>query len=639
MKNFKDLSITILYLFILNIVFSLLVYKDLTFSSVLFYLLESITFGSIINLISTPFKGQIRKIISTIIITIISILFIAQFVHFKFYDCFFSTYSLLNGGQVFGFMSAIINEIINNLGGFLILLGILISGIFLLIKNSIEIENKKKYSFVLLTVLVINLIITNALIFLPNSSNLYSRENLLKTTNSETKNVKSFGLMSAMTIDLNRYLTSYEETLTQSNKTKHVFKEEEKTKYNIQNIDFDKINKETKNKNIKKLNNYFKTLEPTNKNEYTGIFKGKNLIFITAESFSFSIIDKELTPTLYKMVNEGFNFTNFYTPIYYASTSDGEYTNLTGLLPKEGTWSYQSSVNKSFPYTYSNILKEKSYKTYAYHNGEYDFYNRNKIMPSFGYDSYKACGNGLEKKINCKLWTQSDEEMFDKTFADYKNDENFMIYYMSISTHLPHSFKSNDMAKKHQDKIKDLNYSEEVKAYISAAIDLDLGLEKLLKNLEKENLLDDTVIVLTPDHYPYGLSDKNLNELKKLENSYDKHKSGLIIYNSSIKPVTIDKYASNIDILPTLLNLFGVDYDSRLITGKDILSSSEGIVIFNDRSFLTDKGYYNEITNEFTNFTKEKVSNEYIETKRKEVFNKINTSSLILETDYYKYIK
>lgn len=639
MKNFKDLSITILYLFILNIVFSLLIYKDLTLSSVLFYLLESITFGSIINLISIPFKKEIRKIISTVIITFISILFIAQFVHFKFYDCFFSTYSLLNGGQVFGFMSAIINEIISNIGGFLILLGILIVGILLLIKKSIEIENKEKYSFILVSILIINLFITNALIFLPNNNNLYSRENLLKTTNSETKNVKCFGLISTMIIDLNRYLTSYEETIFSNNKTKYVFKDAEKTKYNIQNIDFDKINKETKNKNIQKLNNYFRNEEPTNKNKYTDILKGKNLIFITAESFSFSVIDKELTPTLYKMVNEGFNFTNFYTPIYYASTSDGEYTNLTGLLPKEGTWSYQSSVSKSFPYTYSNILKEKGYKTYAYHNGEYDFYDRNKIMPSFGYDSYKACGNGLEKKINCELWTQSDEEMFNKTFNDYKNDENFMVYYMSISTHLPHSFKSNDMAKKHQDKVKDLNYSEDVKAYISAAIDLDLGLEKLLKNLEKENLLDDTVIVLTPDHYPYGLSDKKLSELEKLENSYDKHKSGLIIYNSSIKPVTIDKYASNIDILPTLLNLFGVDYDSRLITGKDILSTSEGIVIFNDRSFLTDKGYYNEITNEFTNFTKEKVSNEYIETKRKEVFNKTNTSNLILETDYYKYIK
>lgn len=637
MKKFKNLIITITYLFIVAIIFSFLIFKKLTISNILFYLLESITFGLIINLITCPFKEKINKIITSILLVIITIFYIAQFVHYNFYDCFFSIYSLVNGGQVFGFLNAIIKEIINNIFGIIILVLGLVLAIILIFKNNEEYSSKKK-PLILAGLLILNLIITISLIYIPNSNDIYSRKNLLEKTNSETKNTESFGLITAMIIDSSRYLSSYKEDIIKIEESKEVFKEEKNVKYNKENIDFDKLLKAEKNKNIKKIHNFFKNEEPTNKNEYTGIFKDKNLIFITAESFSFNIIDEDLTPTLYKMTKEGITFSNFYTPIYYASTSDGEYTNLTGLLPKEGTWSYIASKNKEFPYTYAKVLKEKGYDTYSYHNGIYNFYDRDKIMPNLGYDKYTGCGNGLEKKINCDLWPQSDTEMFSKTFDDYKNSKKFMTYYMTISGHLSHNFNDNDMAKKHKDKVKDLEYSEAVKAYISATIDLDNALENLLENLKKNDKLDDTVIVLVPDHYPYGLSDEELNELKPITTAYDKYKSGLIIYNSDTKGKKIDKYSSNIDILPTILNMFGINYDSRVIIGKDIMSNSDGIIIFNDRSFLTDQGFYNEKTNEFST-TKTKIDKGYIKEKRIEAFNKTNISSMILETNYYESLK
>lgn len=637
MKKFKNLIITITYLFIVAIIFSFLIFKKLTISNILFYLLESITFGLIINLITCPFKEKINKIITSILLVIITIFYIAQFVHYNFYDCFFSIYSLVNGGQVFGFLNAIIKEIINNIFGIIILVLGLVLAIILIFKNNEEYSSKKK-PLILAGLLILNIIITISLIYIPNSNDIYSRKNLLEKTNSETKNTESFGLITAMVIDSSRYLSSYKEDIIKKEESKEVFKEEKNIKYNKENIDFDKLLKEEKNKDIKKIHNFFKNEEPTNKNEYTGIFKDKNLIFITAESFSFNIIDEDLTPTLYKMTKEGITFSNFYTPIYYASTSDGEYTNLTGLLPKEGTWSYIASKNKEFPYTYAKVLKEKGYEAYSYHNGIYNFYDRNKVMPNLGYDKYTGCGNGLEKKINCNLWPQSDDEMFSKTFDDYKNSKKFMTYYMTISGHLSHNFNDNDMAKKHKDKVKDLEYSEAVKAYISATIDLDNALENLLENLKKNDKLDDTVIVLVPDHYPYGLSDEELNELKPITTAYDKYKSGLIIYNSDTKGKKIDKYASNIDILPTILNMFGINYDSRVIIGKDIMSSSDGIIIFNDRSFLTDQGFYNEKTNEFST-TKTKIDKGYIKEKRIEAFNKTNISSMILETNYYESLK
>lgn len=636
MKKYKNLIITIAYLFIIAITFAILIFHKLSISNALFYLLESITFGLIINLISYPFKPKINKIVNSSLLVVITIFYIAQFVHYNFYDCFFSIYSLINGGQVFGFINAIIKEIIDNIFGILILLSILILTIILIFKN--DNLSKKQNPIILVGLLILNLIITISFIYIPNSNDIYSRKNLLEKTNSETKNTESFGLITAMLIDTNRYISPYKEDIIKTEKTKEVFKEEKNVKYNKENIDFDELIKEEKNKEIKKIHNFFKSVDPTNKNEYTGIFKNKNLIFITAESFSFNIIDEELTPTLYKMTSEGITFSNFYTPIYYASTSDGEYTNLTGLLPKEGTWSYIASKNKDFPYTYAKVFKEKGYDTYSYHNGIYNFYDRNKVMPNLGYDKYTGCGNGLEKKINCNLWPQSDDEMISYTFADYKNSKNFMTYYMTISGHLSHNFNDNDMAKKHKDKVKDLKYSDAVKAYISATIDLDNALKNLLENLKKNEKLDDTVIVLVPDHYPYGLSNEELNELKPITTAYDKYKSGLIIYNSDTKGEKIDKYSSNIDILPTILNMFGIKYDSRVIIGKDIMSSNDGIVIFNDRSFLTNQGFYNEKTKEFSS-SKTNIPQGYIKEKRIEAFNKTNISSMILETNYYKSLK
>lgn len=627
MNKYKLLIISVVYLFILNIVFSLLLYNYINLSNFFFYLLESISVSTIIVFISELFKGKLKKIVNILFLVIISIFYVGQYVHYHFYECFFSIYSFVHGGQVFAFVPAIIKIICTNIGGFLVLISFIF--IIIVVLSMVKYSDKSYSKKVLCLIFIINLLVTTFFIYVFDSNNIYSRKSLLNSTNTETRNVQSFGLVTAMSIDLQRFIFNPKyEFFIDKNKNNY-----DKDNYNVLDIDF---NINSNDKDLKELNSYLKTVKPTNKNKYTGIFKNKNLIFITAESFSFSAIDKELTSTLYMLTNNGFSFTNFYTPIYYASTSDGEYTNLTGLLPREGRWSYIDIKNNYFPYSYASVLKKDNYDLFGYHNGVYTFYDRNEVMPRMGY-TFKGCGNGLEKYINCNLWPQSDDEMISKTFGDYKDSSKFHAYYMSISGHLNHDFKNNDMAKKHKDYVKDLNYSNSVKAYLSATIDLDKALEHLINNLKKDNKLDDTVIVLAPDHFPYGLSKKEYSELKSTYNTYDKHKSGLIIYNPLVKSTKIDKYASNIDVLPTLLNMFEIDYDSRLIIGNDIMSDSEGIVMFNDRSFLTEYGFYNEKNNTFTKF--KKIDDNYINSKRKEVFNKYNASGLILEKNYYKYIK
>ena len=634
MKKYQILIINISYIFILNILFSLLIFKKLSFLSILFYLLEGFTFGSIVTLISNISKNnKLNKIINITIATFLGIIFVAQFVHYHFYACFFSFFSLLHGGQVFAFIEAIIKIIIENIWGF-ILLFIFIPIIWVLIIK--KDKTKEKIKSIKLLIPIISSISLFFIISTLLTGNNYSYHNLLYKVNDQSLNTQKMGVLTAEIMDTARYIFGFNSAVKEEEKATKVFKDYDNIDYNVADINFDKLIKEEKNKKIKKLHNYFKGQTPSNKNEYTGIFKGKNLIFITAESFDFKMIDKNLTPTLYKMNNEGITFSNFYTPIYYASTSDGEYAGLTGLLPKSGTWSYLASEANNYPYSYPNLLEKYGYKSFYYHNGEYNFYNRNTVSKNFGYDKFNACGAGLEKSINCNLWPESDIEMFDTTFDDYKSSRNFVTYYMTISTHLSHNFKTNDMAKKWQNKVKDSKYSESVKAYQSSIIELDKALEGLITNLKKEDLLESTVIVLTPDHFPYGLNKSEIKEFKSLKNDYDLYKSGLIIYNSVTKKDVIDKYSSNIDILPTLLNMYGLEYDSRLIIGQDIMSNKEGIVIFNDRSFLTDKGYYNEKTNKFSN---KKTSKDYINNKRQEVYNKVNVSSNMLDLNYYKYIK
>ena len=186
------------------------------------------------------------------------------------------------------------------------------------------------------------------------------------------------------------------------------------------------------------MHQYFSSLPPTYKNEYTGKYKGYNLILITAESFSPYAIHKDVTPTLYKMANEGYKFTNFYNPIWEVSTLDGEYVACTGLLPKRNIWSFYKSGSNSMPFVMGNQLNKLGYKTMAYHNHTYDYYERQISHPNMGYE-YKGIGNGLELS---NAWPRSDLEMLEKTIPEYIDHEPFHTYYMTVSGHMQYNFSA-----------------------------------------------------------------------------------------------------------------------------------------------------------------------------------------------------
>lgn len=637
--NYKRYLLNILYIFLIEIVFNIALFNKITYY--FFYiLLFSILTGTIISLITGFLNESVNKISNIVINSVITLIFIAQLIHYRFYQSIFSIYSLINGAQVFGFMSAIGKIMLHNTEYIIFLLFPLFFFIVLGLNISFR-KYTKKELLILIGIIPISLLLSILVLNTDKDKN-YNAKDLYYNTHAPTISTQKLGLLTTMRLDLKRAIFGFtDKIMLEDKKIEEVNKSENKKEYNILNIDFDKLIEEEDNDKIRSLHKYFKSVTPTEKNKYSGMFKDKNLIVITAEAFSPIAIDKELTPTLYKMYTEGFSFSNFYTPIFYVSTSDGEYVSLTSLLPKEGVWSFQESSKISLPFVYGNILKNYGYSANAYHNGRYNYYKRNLSHPNMGY-KYVGCGNGLEKKINCKIWPQSDLEMINATIDDYIENEKFLAYYMSISGHLNYTYNGNMMATKNRDKVKNLKYSEAIQAYLATNIELDKALESLINSLKEKGKLDDTVIVISADHYPYGLT---INEMKERatyinDEKFDIHKNNLIIWNSQIKtPIKIDKYASSLDILPTVLNLLGVEYDSRLLMGTDILSNSEGLVIFNDRSWITKYGKYDAIKGKFTEYINLEEKQKYIDEINEIVKNKFNASRLILETNYYKYIK
>ena len=103
-------------------------------------------------------------------------------------------------------------------------------------------------------------------------------------------------------------------------------------------------------------------------------------------------------------------------------------------------------------------------------------------------------------------------------------------------------------------------------------------------------------------------------------------------------PIKVEKIGSSLDVLPTVLNLFGEEFDSRLLMGRDILSDSDPIVIFSDRSFITDKGRYNSLTEQFTPNEGVTVEEGYVDKINTIIYKKYQMSRLILENDYYKHV-
>ena len=457
-----------------------------------------------------------------------------------------------------------------------------------------------------------------------------------ETTTSQA--AERFGLLSAFRLELTGSGQADDGYFTQSPEAEP---EDEVVEYNIMDIDFDALNALTEDERIHAINDYCASLTGTNKNAYTGMLADYNLIVLCAESFATGAIDPVLTPTLYKMVTNGIVFNNFYNS-FPNTTTDGEYALCQGLYPDgsrgKDSSSFYASRNSYLPFVLGNAFKEqKGVQAYGYHNFYGNYYGRNKSHPNMGYDM-RFAGSHMHFTSS---WPASDLEMMEQSVDDWLSQDQFHAYYMTFSGHYKYDRSTNKIARNNYDLVKDLDYSEAVKCYLSCNIELEKAMAYLMDRLEAEGVADRTAIVLVGDHFPYGLRDDQYSELIGYEiDDFSKFKSSLLFWVGGWdEPVVVDEYCCNVDILPTILNLWGFEYDSRMLAGTDVFSNGNHMAVLIDKSFLTDKVWLNADTGEIRYQVPEsQLPPGYVENLIKQIQTKFSISTDILNTAYYNFV-
>ena len=428
--------------------------------------------------------------------------------------------------------------------------------------------------------------------------------------------------------------------------------------YNKMELDFTATSDLVGGSTLENMHNYFSSKTASQQNEYTGMFKGKNLIQITAEAFSPYVISKELTPTLYKLTHEGFVFTNYYQPGWGQSTTGGEFAHMTGIIPTwvNGNLSFYASHQDYMPFALGNQFRALGYTTVAYHNNSYTYYNRHLTHPNLGYDYYGQ-GNGLT--LTVPGWPYSDLEMMELTAPAYIEDyvntgKPFHAYYMSVSGHANWGWGNAMSAKNREAAVAAYpNASQPVQGYIAANLELDYALTYLLEQLEAAGIADDTVICMTADHYPYALVTDEVDYYQELSGKQDseldisRYKNTWLLWSGSMESsVTVNTPCSAIDILPTVSNLFGLEFDSRLMSGHDVFAQNYNasqvstcmplVILPTNRgySWITAAGTYDAKTRTFTPNPGITVADDYVKTVSSLIDAKYSYARQLIQYDY-----
>ena len=342
-------------------------------------------------------------------------------------------------------------------------------------------------------------------------------------------------------------------------------------------------------------------------NKYTGIFKNKNLIFVQLEGIDDWLLTEKDMPTLYGMLNNSFVFQNHYS--YYnggGSTFNSEFAVNTGFItPLSYTQNAYSFNKNSFPYSMANMFKNQDYVVNAFHMNSGEYYSRQTNYTNWGYDKYYGLLDINDYKD--KSYTLDRELINDVTFQEkmFPKDSKFVDYIITYSNHLPFT-NTKGVCKLLYDMEMDLDDTVDMGEESSStfvqlteeecirkqAHETDYMMELLLKKLTELNLIDDTVIVVFTDHYLYTVEDKTILDKYKNTSNNLINKTPFFIWQNNMKRTNIKEVTSQLNILPTTLNLFGINYNPNYYIGSDALSSNyKGIVFFSDYSWYDGNIY------------------------------------------------
>ena len=614
-------------------------------------------FAVALTLLTSLFSRKVNVILATIFELLLILLFGSQIVYDFIFGSLYAVSQMKMGGDaVTAFWKETLMGMSDGMVYLLLLFVPMVVMAFFRKMREMAFERSHVKCWIVLVVLAVGLQFFSIGCLKIGGTGYFSNHYFYNSNETTTDQAaERFGLLTAMRLELFATEEDEEENIfdsfaeaTEATEPEHEPEQKEEPEaivkdvsYNVLELDFDALNQMTENGKIQAINDYCASLTGTNKNDYTGMLADYNLILLCAESFDTGALDPVLTPTLYRLANEGIIFNNYYNS-FPNTTTDGEYALCMGLYP-DGTRaktnsSFMASTKNNMMYALGNMfLSQKGIQSYGYHNYEGSYYSRNKTHPNMGY-SMKFSKSGM---TFTSVWPSSDLEMMEQSIDDYIGQDQFHAYYMTFSGHYRYDTSTNLIARMNWDIVEDLDYSKQTRAYLSCHIELEKAMAYLMQRLEEEGVADKTAIVLAGDHFPYGLTDKQYSELVGYDiDKFNKYKSTLIFWVGGLKEnIVVNEYCCNVDVLPTILNLWGFEYDSRMLAGTDVFSEGPHVAVLKDYSFYTDKVWLNASSGEIRYLVDEsELPENYVEDTIKYIKKKASFSVDILNTNYYNFI-
>ncbi len=416
---------------------------------------------------------------------------------------------------------------------------------------------------------------------------------------------------------------------------------------------------------LKKYTDFFSEHPAEEKtNSYTGVFKDKNIIGIHAESIQTFLIGlkingHEVTPNLNKLVKDSLYFDNFYSQVSVGTSSDTEFTLATSLMPANSGTAFGNYFDKTYV-AMPNLLKEQGYYTFAMHGNNGDYWNRRVMHKTLGYEHFYAKDEfDIDEVIGLGL---SDSSFFRQSVEKLKGianeHEKYYGTFIMLTNHTPFSEvdKYGEFSVEKTIDGETYPYMEGTKLgnYLKSAHYADKCLGEFFDNLEKNNLLDNTVIVLYGDHdarlpkadyekfynYDYEtngtLSEDDPYYIAFDDYSYElNRKVPLIIWSKDVKPQKVSEVMGMYDVMPTLGNMFG--FKNKYALGHDIFNHlNDNIVVFPTGNWLTDKVYYNNQKGEYLALKGSVISDEYISENNRYADELLSASNSIIVYDLIK---
>lgn len=381
---------------------------------------------------------------------------------------------------------------------------------------------------------------------------------------------------------------------------------------------------------FEQVNEYFEQKGAPVPNEYTAMMEGKNVIAVMMESMDTWLIDETYTPTLHHMMENGIHFTNYNAPFFGVGfTLSSEFAFNTGFYVPLASASASNFSTNYFPYSLAHLFDDKGYTAKSFHFNNAEFYNRGIMHKNYGYERYHSFMDYGMTSAEAQL--DSNAILNDAIYQEMIEKTPFYNFVITYSAHLPYNKINTKLAAAmgKYPHLLDENVPSELNHAQILAADTDEFFRILIERLEQDGLLENTVIVGFTDHYAYGMADKTLlNSLKSEELSY---RVPAFIYTPGMKPKEVDKPMMTIDLLPTLVNLFGLSTEGRYI-GNDILDpGNPGFAYFENWSWLDEKMY-------FKPSAEEPVTDDmvYVQKQNQRVKESMEINDIVVKGDYYK---